>query len=66
MSASPLSDDVLKNVSGGTEVPYVVLAGDTAESIARKFHCTVEQLCLWNNIHNPGDIKPNQKLIIRF
>lgn len=66
MSASPLTDEALKNVSGGTEVPYVVLPGDTVESIARKFSCTVEQICRWNNIHNPLDIKPGQKLIIRF
>ncbi len=66
MSVSPLNDEVLEKVSGGTEIPYVVAVGDTIESIAKKFHCTVEQICRWNNIHNPLDLKVGQKLVIRF
>ena len=66
MNAAPLEDDVLESVSGGTMIPYIVSPGDSAESIARKFHCTVEQLCRWNNIRNPQDLKAGQKLIIRF
>ena len=64
--ASPLNDEVLEQVSGGTQIPYIVCAGDTLESIGKKFHCTVEQLCRWNNIRNPQDLKAGQKLIIRF
>ncbi len=66
MNVSPLNDDVLQDVSGGTQIPYIVLPGDTMEAIAKKFHCTVEQLCRWNNIRNPQDLRAGQKLIIRF
>ena len=66
MNASPLNDEVLQDVSGGTQIPYIVAPGDTLEEIARKFHCTVEQLCRWNNIRNPQDLKAGQKLVIRF
>ena len=66
MNASPLNDDVLQEVSGGTTIPYVVRPGDTAESIAKRFRCTVEQLCRWNNIRNPQDLRVGQKLNILF
>ena len=66
MSVSPLNDETLEKVSGGTEIPYLVCSGDTIETIAKKFHCTVEQICRWNNIHNPLDIKVGQKIVIRF
>jgi LysM repeat protein len=66
MNASPLNDDVLQDVSGGTQIPYIVAPGDTVEEIAKKFHCTVEQICRWNNIHNPLDLKVGQKLVIWF
>ena len=66
MNASPLNDDVLQEVSGGTQIPYIVLPGDTMEEIAKKFHCTIEQICRWNNIRNPQDLRAGQKLIIRF
>jgi LysM repeat protein len=61
-----LNDELLQNVSGGTQIPYIVMPGDTAEAIAKKFRCTVEQLCRWNNIRNPQEIKVGQKLMIRF
>ena len=66
MNASPLNDEVLQDVSGGTQIPYIVAPGDTLEEIAKKFHCTVEQICRWNNIRNPQDIRVGQKLMIRF
>ncbi len=66
MNASPLSDEVLEEVVGGTKIPYIVRPMDTIESIAERFHCTVEQICRWNNIRNPQEIKAKQKLIIRF
>ena len=66
MKASPLNDEVLQDVSGGTQIPYIVVPGDTMEEIAKRFHCTVEQLCRWNNIRNPQDLRVGQKLIIRF
>ncbi len=66
MNAAPLEDEVLESVSGGTMIPYIVRPGDTMEEIAKHFHCTVEQLCRWNNIRNPLDLKAGQKLVIRF
>ena len=66
MNATPLNDDVLEQVSGGTMVPYIVRSGDTVESLAKKFHCTVEQICRWNNMRNPQDLKVGQKLVIYF
>ena len=66
MNASPLNDEVLQDVSGGTQIPYIVAPGDTIEEIAKRFRCTVEQICRWNNIRNPQDIRVGQKLIIRF
>ena len=66
MNASPLNDEVLQDVSGGTQIPYIVAPGDTVEEIAKKFHCTVEQICRWNNIRDPQSIRVGQKLIIRF
>ena len=66
MNASPLNDEVLQDVSGGTQIPYIVVPGDTMEEIAKRFHCTVEQICRWNNIRNPQDLRVGQKLIIRF
>ena len=66
MSVSPLNDETLEKVSGGTEIPYLVCSGDTIETIAKKFHCTVEQICRWINIHNPLDLKVGQKIVIRF
>ena len=66
MNASPLSDDVLQDVSGGTQIPYIVAPGDTIEEIAKRFHCTVEQICRWNDLRNPQQIRVGQKLIIRF
>ena len=66
MNASPLSDDVLQDVSGGTQIPYIVAPGDTIEEIAKRFHCTVEQICRWNDLRNPQQIRVGQKLIIHF
>ena len=66
MNATPLNDDVLEKVSGGTMVPYIVRPGDTIEAIAEKVHCTVEQICRWNNMRNPQDLKAGQKLVIYF
>jgi LysM repeat protein len=66
MNAAPLEDEVLSEVSGGTVIPYIVRPGDTAEEIAKKFHCTVEQLCRWNNIRNADQIEVGQKVVIKY
>ncbi len=64
----PISDIEMENVTGGTQIPYVVRQGDTMEKLAEKYHCTVEQLCRWNNIDikKANELLVGQKLIIRF
>ena len=66
MEIEKINDEQLDQVSGGTQIPYIVRPGDTMDEIAKHFHCTVEQLCRWNNIRNPQDLKAGQKLVIRF
>ena len=66
MENTKLNDAVLDEVSGGTQVPYVVKPGDTLGALAKKYNCTIEQLCRWNNIRNPDQIMVGQKLIIKF
>ena len=61
-----LADEELNGVSGGTRVPYVVKEGDSLESLARKYHCTVEQIMRWNNITDRNQMLIGQKLIIKF
>ncbi|MBQ2173506.1 MAG: LysM peptidoglycan-binding domain-containing protein [Alphaproteobacteria bacterium] len=34
--------------------------------LAEKFHCTVEDICKWNDIKNPDQIQVDQKLIFKF
>lgn len=43
---------------------YVVKKGDTLYSIALKYDITIEKLKELNNISNPNDLKPGQKIII--
>ncbi len=66
MNKIPVSDDVLEAVGGGTQIPYIVGAKDTVETIAKKFSCTPEQICRWNNLRGPQDIRPGMKLMIYF
>ena len=61
-----LKDEELEQVSGGTQIPYLVKAGDTLVKLAAKYHCSVEQLCRWNNIKSSDPLQVNQKLVIRF
>ena len=61
-----ISDDELDSVSGGTRVPYVVKEGDSLEELARKFHCTVEQIMRSNNIADRDQMLIGRKLIIKF
>jgi hypothetical protein len=48
-----------------TEGIYIVQAGDTLYSIARKHGVTVDQLVAWNDIPDPSKIKPGQKIAIK-
>lgn len=61
-----LKDEDLVNVVGGTKIPYCVKYGDTLEQLAKTFHCTVEDICKWNNIIDPNVLEVNQKLIFKF
>ena len=64
----PISDIEIEIVTGGTQIPYIVRPGDTLTKLAEKYHCSVEQLCRWNNIDikKADELLVGQKLIIRF
>lgn len=61
-----MNENELNTVTAGTKIPYVVQKGDTLGDLAKKFRCTVEDICKWNNIKNPNDILVNQVLKIYF
>ncbi len=61
-----LNDNELDQVTGGSQLPYIVQPGDTLGKLAAKYHCTVEQLCRWNGIKDPNTIVVGQKLTIKF
>ena len=66
MEKAILNDDALEMVQGGTKIPYVIKSGDTLGALAKKYNCTVEQLCQWNGIRNADQIAVGQKLEIKF
>ena len=66
MEKAILNDEALENVQGGTKIPYVIKSGDTLGALAKKYNCTVEQLCEWNGIRNADQISVGQKLEIKF
>ena len=66
MEKAMLKDEDLSTVQGGTQLPYIIKGGDTLGELARKYGCTVEQICQWNNIKNADQISVGQKLIIKF
>ena len=49
-----------------TYIPYIVQQGDTLGALAKKFHCTIEEACKWNDITNPNQLQIGQKLIFKF
>ena len=61
-----LKDNELENITGGTILPYIIESGDTLDTIAKKFNCTVEELQKWNSIKNVNQIDVGQKLVIKF
>ena len=62
-----LKDSELEKVVGGTKVPYVVVKGDTLSKLAKKFNCTVEDLCDWNkDIKDPNKIEIGQVVYVYF
>ena len=65
MNKVAIGDDQLDTVSGGTILPYKVEAGDTLESIAAKYHVTVNQIKQWNNIQGDS-LMAGQPLKLKF
>ena len=62
-----IEDEQLDQVTGGTVLPYIVLAGDSLMSIAKRFHVSVEQLCRWNKIPDKEDVlEVGKKLVVKF
>ena len=61
-----ITDEKLDQVSGGTIIPVIVKQGDTLEKYAKQFHCSVEDICEWNDIKDPNLICVGQKLIFKF
>lgn len=61
-----INENELDGVTGGTKIPYIVQNGDTLGELVKKFHCTLEQVCKWNNIKDPNKISAEQKLIFKF
>lgn len=66
MNIEKLSNDDLEFINGGSKIPYLVQSGDTLGELAKKFHCSVEEICKWNNIIDPNVIDVNQLLIFKF
>lgn len=59
-----VQDIVEQLLSSGTAEIYVVKAGDTLTSIARRYNTTVSKLCAKNNIKNPNKISVGQKIYV--
>ena len=61
-----INDEQLDSISGGSILPYRVQAGDSLNSIAKKYNVTVDQLMKWNNIQDAGTLAVGQQLKIKF
>ena len=61
-----IDENELREIIGGTKIPYIVKRGDTLSKLAERFHCTVEQACKWNKIEDPNKIDEGQKLFFPF
>jgi LysM repeat protein len=66
MSMSKMTDETMDQVSGGSKIPYRVVAGDTLTTIAKRYNVTVEQLMKWNGIKDPNFVAVGQELKIKF
>ena len=60
MEKVALNDEVLSSIQGGTQLPYEIKSGDTLGELAKKYHCTVEQLCQWNT-YDESPAHPSQQ-----
>ena len=75
MDKTMIKDEQLNEVSGGTKIPYVVVAGDTLTAmvagdtltaIAQKNNVSLADLMRWNNIQDPNLIRVGQQLILKY
>ena len=66
MDKTMIKDEQLHEVSGGTKIPYVVVAGDTLTAIAQKNNVSLADLMRWNNIQDPNLIRVGQQLILKY
>ena len=61
-----MNDEELDQITGGSKLSYVTVAGDTLGTLAKRFNVPVEKLMEWNNIKNPDLITIGQTLVIKF
>ena len=61
-----LNDENLEEVQGGTQIPVIIKSGDTLGALAKKYNCTVDDLCRWNNIRDADQIEVGQKVVIKY
>ena len=61
-----MNDEQMDAVTGGTILPYRVVAGDSLAGIAKKFHVTEDQLKKWNNIQDNDILNVGQQLKIKY
>lgn len=57
---TPLPDNLIP----GSEIEYVVVAGDTVASIAAEFLSTEEAIIDANDLENPNDIRIGDRLVV--
>ncbi len=61
-----MNEEMLKEVTGGTILPYRVKEGENLADIAKKYNVTVEQLMKWNGIEEGGVLTVGQLLKVKF
>ena len=62
MDKIAMNDEELDQVTGGSVLHYMVQAGDTLESIAKRYKVSIDQVAKWNNITNPNYLQVGQQL----
>lgn len=66
MNRMALSDDALDQVTGGTIIPHIVMAGESIASIAAKMHVDKDLLAKWNNLSPDAILKVGDKLDVYY
>jgi membrane-bound lytic murein transglycosylase D len=57
--------DALDQKRARREIIYVVKAGDTLRSIAKKFNLTVSEIKAWNHLNEKDQIHPEDRLKLK-